>query len=180
MFPKINKNKLMLGKFLANLTLMFCIVILYYLILNYCTLLIYNAVIPESYPSLGIAIIFTITLSTSIIFFSTILPRVSFVFIVVISLYLIGFPVLEQLITIIDQEIEPIFSLQYIGNLINHTIPGGLPVGQRWIFVYYAGEELPPVKVWLTPTPEVAILVMTIYSLLFFLCMVLILKRKEL
>ena len=180
MFPKIDKFKLILGKFFANLTLIFCVVILYYLTLNYCTLLIYNAVIPESYPSLGITIIYTITLSTSIIFFSTILPRPSFVFIIALSLYLIGFPVLEQFITIIDQEIEPIFSLEYIGNLINHTIPGGLPLGRRWNWVYYAGEERPPIKIWLTPTPEVAILVMTIYALLFFLCMVLILKRKEL
>ncbi len=68
MFPKINKSKLVLGKFIANLNIMSCIVILYYLMLNFCTLLIYDAVIPESYHSLGIAIIYTITLSTSIIF----------------------------------------------------------------------------------------------------------------
>jgi len=155
-------------------------VILYYLFLNYCTVLIYNVIIPESYLSFGIAIIYTLTLSTSIILFSTILPRVSFVFITVISIYIIGFPVLEQVLTSINQEIEPIFSLVYIGNLINHTIPGGLPVGQRFQWVYYAADELPPVKVWLTPTIEVAILVMIIYTSIFFLFTFLILRRKEL
>ncbi len=108
------------------------------------------------------------------------MPRVSFVFVIVILIYLIGFPALEQIITIINQEKEPIFSLVYIGNLINHTIPGGLPMGHRWNLVYYAGEELPPVKVWLTPTTEMAILVMIYYTSLFFLSTLLILERKEL
>lgn len=180
MFPKIDKSKLILGKFIANLNLMFWIVVLYYLITNFCTILIYGKIIPESNYSLGIAIIYTITLCTSVIFFSTILPRVSYVIVTVILLYLIGFPALEQILTTINQEIEPILSLWYIGNLIIHAIPGGLPIGHRWNWVYYAGEELPPVKVWLTPTTEVAILVMIIYTSLFFLCTLIILKRKEL
>ncbi len=179
MFPKINKYKLFLGKFVANLNIIILLVILYYLTMNFSTMVIYNTIIPESYLSLGIAIIYTITLSTLILFLSSIMPSVNFTTITVILLYLIGFPILEQVLTAINQEIEPIFSLFYVGNLINHTIPGGLPIGKRWIWVYYAGDTLPPIKVWLTPTIEVGILIMSFYTVLFFLFMLLAIKRKE-
>jgi len=180
MFPKITKYKLFVGKFVANLNMIIILVILYYLTMNFSTMVIYDTIIPESYISLGIAIIYTITLSTLILFLSSIIPTVNFTTVTVVLIYLIGFPILEQALTAINQDIEPIFSLSYIGNLINHTIPGGLPVGQRWTWVYYAGDLLPPVKLWLTPIIEVGILIMSLYIALLFLFTLLAIKRKEL
>lgn len=180
MFPKINKYKLIVGKFVANLNIIIILVILYYLTMNFSTMVIYDTVIPESYLSLGIAIIYTITLSTLILFLSSIMPTVNFTTITVILLYIIGFPILEQALTAINQEIEPIFSLNYIGNLINYVIPGGWPVGKRWAWVYYAGDTLPPVKIWITPTIEMGILIMSFYTALLFLFTLLTIKRKEL
>jgi len=180
MFPKINRNKLILGKYLANLSIIILLVILHYLMLDISVLVIYNTVIPESYISLVIAIFYTTTLSALILLFSTIMPKVNLTTIIIILIYLVGFPILEQVLTAINQEIEPIFSLNFIGNLINHVVPGGLSGGERWIWVYYAGDLLPPVKVWLTPTIEVGILIMSFYTALSFLLMFLALKRKEL
>lgn len=180
MFPKINKTTLIIGKYFANLCLMTILVILHYLILNISVLIIYNNVIPESYVSLGIASLYTITLSSIILLFSTIIPKVNLTTIIVILIFLIGFSILEQALTAINQEIEPIFSLNYVGNLINHVIPGGLPEGKRWTWVYYAGDTLPPVKVWLTPTIEVGILIMILYTIVSLLFTFLALKRKEL
>ncbi len=179
MFPKINKYKLFVGKFVANLNIIILLVILYYLTMNFSTMVIYDIIIPESYLSLGIAIIYIITLSTLILFLSSIMPTVNYTTVTVVLINLIGFPILEQVLTAINQEIEPIFSLNYIGNLINHVIPGGLPIGKRWIWVYYAGDTLPPAKVWLTPTIEVGILIMSFYIALFFLFTLLAIKRKE-
>ncbi len=179
MFPKINKYKLFLGKFVANLNIIILLVIIYYLTMNFSSMVVYNTIIPESYLSLGIAIIYAITLSVLILFFSSIMPTVNFTTIIVILLFLIGFPLLEQTLTAINQEIEPIFSLSYVGNLINHMIPGGLLGGERWVWVPYADETLPPVKRWLTPTIEVGILIMILYTLLFLLLTFLTLKRKE-
>ena len=155
------------------------LVILHYLILNISIIVIYNTVILELYISLGIAIMYTITLSAFILLFSTIIPKVNLTTIIVILIYFIGFFILEEGLTAINQEIEPIFSLNYIGNLINHVVPGGLPVGQRWNWVYYAGDTLPPVKLWITPTIEVGILIMIFYIALLFLFTLLALKRKE-
>ena len=180
MFPKIKRNTLIGGKYIANLSIIIILVILHYLMLNLSIMVIYDAVIPESYISLGIAIIFTITLSALILLFSAFVPKANLTTIVVILIYLIGFPTLEQGLTAINQEIEPILSLTYIGNLIDYVIPGGLQEGRRWAWVYYAGDTLPPVKVWLTPTIEVGILIMCIYTALSLLFMILLLKRKEL
>ena len=49
------------------------------------------------------------------------------------------------------------------------------------IFIFEDIHErfIPPVKLWLTPTIEVAILIMSFYTALFFLLTFLVLKRKE-
>ena len=180
MFPKINRYNLIVGKYIANLSIIILLVILHYLMLNISVLIIYDTVIPESYISLGIAIFYTITLSALILLFSTIMPKANLTTIIIILIFLVGFPVLEQVLTAINQEIEPIFSLSFIGNLINYVIPGELAEGNRWGWVYYAGDLLPPVKVWLTPTIEVGILIMSFYTTLSFLLTFLALKRKEL
>ena len=176
-FPKINKYKLIGGKYIANLSIIILLVILYYLMLNISVMVIYDAVILESYISLGLAIIYTITLSAIILFFSTIIPKVNLTIIIIILIYFLGFPVLEQFLAAINPEIEPIFSLNYIGNLIHHVIPGSLPVGQRWLWVYT--DIFNPVKVWLFPAIEVGILIMSFYSVLLFLFTLLALKGKE-
>ncbi|MHA1107276.1 MAG: hypothetical protein ACTSPN_16405 [Promethearchaeota archaeon] len=147
--------------------------------LNISVMVIYDLVIPESFISLGLAIMYTITLSAIILLFSTIIPKVNFTSVAVILIFLIGFPILEQVTTAINQDIEPILSLTYIGNLLNYVIPGGLPFGRRWNWVYYAGDTLPPVKLWLTPTIEMGILIMSLYIALSFLFTFLTLKRKE-
>lgn len=180
LFPKINRSTLIGGKYIANLSIIIFLVILHYMMLNLSVMIIYDAVIPESYISLGIAIIFTITLSALILLFSAILPKANLTTIFVVLIYLIGFPTLEQGITAINQEIEPIFSLAYIRNLIEYVILGALQEGRRWVWVYYAGDTLPPVKVWVTPTIEVGILIMSLYTALSLLFMFLALKRREL
>ena len=179
MFPKINKFTLIAGKYIANLSVIILLVIMHYLTLNISIMVIYNTVILESYISLGIAILYTITLSAIILLLSTIIPKVNLTTVTVILIFLIGFPIIEQVTTIISQEIEPIFSLTYIGNLIEYIIPGALPGGIRWGWVYYAGETLPPVKRWFTPTIEMGILIMSLYIALSFLFTFLVLKRKE-
>jgi len=189
MFPKINRYKLIVGKYIANLSIIIFLLILHYLTLNISVMIIYESVILEWVISLGIAIMYAITLSAFILLFSTIIPKVNLTIILIILIYFIGFTILEQVFTAVNQELEPIFSLNYIGNLINHVVPGGLPNyqlyrgqlpwGQRWNWVYYAGDTLPPVKLWLTPTIEVAILIMSFYIALFFLLTFLVLKRKE-
>lgn len=179
MFPKINKYKLIVGKYIANLSIIILLVIVHYLMLNISVMVIYDTVIPESYVSLGIAIIYITTLSALILLFSTIMPKANLTTIIIILLFLVGFPLLEQGLTAINQEIEPIFSLNFIGNLINHVIPGGLHGGERWIWVTYAGDLLPPVKVWVTPTIEVGILIMSLYTAVSFLFIFLALRRKE-
>jgi ABC-type transport system involved in multi-copper enzyme maturation permease subunit len=178
-FPKINKYKLFAGKYAANLSIIINLVSIHYLTLNISGMVMYGAVIPELLISFGLAIVYAITISAFILFFSTVIPKEVLTTIIVIVIFLIGFYILEQITTVISQDIEPIFSLNYIGNLLNYVIPGGLSQGQRWAWVYYAGDRLPPIKIWLTPTIEMGLLVMSIYIALSFLFMFLILRRKE-
>lgn len=179
-FPKINKYKLFAGKYASNLSIIIFLISIHYLTLDLSGIVMYGTVIPELLISFGIAIIYAITVSAFILLFSTIIPKEVLTTVTVIVIFLIGFSILEQITTAISQEIEPILSLNYIGNLLNYVIPGGLPPGQRWNWVYYAGDRLPPIKIWFTPTIEMGLLVMSIYITLSFLFAFLILRRKEL
>ncbi len=180
MFTKINKLHLTLGKFLANVMLIQPLIFLYYLILIIFSMNIYGIVIPEVLLSFALSILYTISLSGVITFFSSFMPSGNMVTIAIILLYLILFPVGENILTSMNQELEPLFSLFYIAKIIPYSIPGILPEGQRWNWVYYAGEELPPVKIWLTPTVEMSILIMVIYLATSILATYFILKRKQL
>ena len=180
MFPKINRYNLTVGKYIANLSIIILMVIIHYLTLNISVMVMFDTVIIELYISLAMAIIYTIALSAFILLFSAIIPKVNLTTIIVILIFFVGFPVLEQVYTAINQEIEPILSLNYVGNLIIYVIPEYYEMGQRWVWVYYQGPTLPPRKLWLRPTIEVGILIMSFYTALSFLLTFLALKRKEL
>jgi ABC-type transport system involved in multi-copper enzyme maturation permease subunit len=178
-FPKINRYKLIAGKYIANLSVMIILVCIHYLTLDISGIVIYGSIIPELLISLGLAIIYAITISAFILLFSTLIPKEILTTITVIAIFFVGFYIIENITTAINQDIEPILSLNYIGNLINYAIPGGLHNGERWNWVYYAGDRLPPIKIWLTPTLEIGLLVMSIYISFSFFFTFLVLRRKE-
>jgi ABC-type transport system involved in multi-copper enzyme maturation permease subunit len=179
MFPKINKYKLFAGKYAANLSIIIFLVSIHYLTLDISGMVMYGSIIPELLISFGLAIIYAITISAFILLFSAIIPKEVLTTVIVIVILLIGFSIIEDIITAISQDIEPILSLNYIGNLLNYVIPGKLPPGQRWNWVYYGQGTLPPKKIWFTPTIEMGLLVMSIYIALSFLFTFLILRKKE-
>jgi ABC-type transport system involved in multi-copper enzyme maturation permease subunit len=178
-FPKINRYKLIAGKYTANSSIIIFLVSVHYLALDLSGIVVYGTVIPELLISFGLAIVYAITISAFILLFSTFIPKEVLTTVTVIVIFLIGFYIIEQITTAISQDIEPILSLNYIGNLLNYVIPGGLPPGERWNWVYYGQGTLPPKKIWFTPTIEMGLLVMGIYITLSFLFAFLILRRKE-
>lgn len=180
MFTKINKLELTFGKFLARITLIQPLILLYFLILIIFSFNIYSIVIPELVFSFTLSILYMITLSGVITFFSSFMPSGNMVTIVGILLFLILFPIGENILTAINQDLEPVFSLFYIAKIIPYSIPGTLPMSQRWNWVYFAGDELPPVRIWLTPTIGMCIIIMIIYLITSILGTYFILKKKQL
>ena len=180
MFTKINKLELTFGKFLARIILIQPLILLYYLILIIFSFSIYSIVIPELVLSYILSILYMITLSGVITFFSSFMPSGNMVTIAGILLYLFLFPIGENILTAINQDLEPVFSLFYLSKIIPYSIPGTLAASQRWIWVYFAGDELPPVRTWLTPTTEMSIIIMIIYLTTSMLATYFILKKKEL
>ncbi|TFG22523.1 MAG: hypothetical protein EU533_04175 [Promethearchaeota archaeon] len=180
MFPKISKYKLIAGKYLSNLSIIIVLIVIYYLILTISAIITYDTIILEVYNSLGIAIFYTIALSILMIFFSAIMPKANFATIAAIVIILVGFPMMEQALTLINQEIEPLFSLNYAGNSIAYVIPGGLLENRRWVWVYYAGDTLPPIKVWVTPTIEMGLIIISSFIITFSFLTLIVVRNKEL
>lgn len=91
-FPKINKYKLIIGKYLGNLILVVFIVAIYYFILGLFGFLYYGGPINiRIFNSFGFAVLYVIALSSFVIFFSSFMKNVNITIIITLVILLMGF-----------------------------------------------------------------------------------------
>jgi len=175
LFPKINKYKLITGKFLANYTLVVGITAAYYYTLATLGIYYYGLPITSKFlQSFGIALLYILAVSSFVTFFSAIMPKVTLVIVTTILILLIGFNMYAQISALFIPDVEPIFSLQYAGNLISNVLD--------FPEVRYTEFEIMGFKfrTWLTPALDAGILVMLIYTGVFLILSAIIFKRKQL
>jgi len=184
-FPKINKYKLILGKYLGNLALVVCIITAYYFFLGLLGLFYYGGPINiRFFYSYGIAILYVIALSSFVTFFSSFMKSVNLTIITTILLLLIGFNIADQIITMIFAEaFEPLYSITYLGRLITGILENPFPDPR------YA--ELPmggmgggmgdfTMGQWITPSVEMGITLLLVFIVAYFILAALLFKRRQL
>ena len=119
-FPKINKYRLIIGKYLGNLILVVSIVAIYYFLL--CTLGVFYygpAITIRVFYSFGFAVLYIIMLSSFVTFFSSFMKNINLTIIVTLIILFMGFNIADSITTLIFHDaLEPIYSLSYLGNLI--------------------------------------------------------------
>lgn len=175
LFPKINKYKLILGKFLGNYTIVMGITAAYYYTLATLGVYYYGFPITIKYLySFGIALLYILAVSSFVTFFSAIMPKVTLVIVTTILILLIGFNMYAQISALFIPDIEPIFSIQYAGNLISSILD--FPE-VRYTDFSIMGFTF---RTWLTPTIRAGITVMLIYTGVFLFLSAIIFKRKQL
>ncbi|MFW9874805.1 MAG: hypothetical protein ACFFG0_16985 [Candidatus Thorarchaeota archaeon] len=183
-FPKINKYKLILGKYLGNLTLVILIITVYYFFLGLLGLFFYSGPINiRFFYSFGIAILYIIALSSFVTLFSSFMRSVNLTIISTILLLLIGFNIADQIITFVFAgDVEPLYSITYLGRLITGILEypfpdpryAELPIGGMGGMGEFTFGQ------WITPSVEMGITLLVAYIIVYFILAAYLFKRRQL
>jgi len=186
-FPKINKYKLILGKYFGNLILVVSIITIYYFILGILGFYYYGGPINiRLFYSYGIAILYVIALSSFVTFFSSFMRSVNLTIISTLILLLIGFNIADQIVTLVFKEsFEPFYSLAYLGNLITGILEYPFP-DPRYSEFSFSG--MGPggmggaftVGQWVTPSIAMGITLLLVFIVFYFILAAYLFKRRQL
>lgn len=179
-FPKINKYKLIIGKYLGNLTLFVGVIGIYYFGLGLIGLYYYGGPITvRYYYSFGLAVLYLVAVSSFVTFFSSFMKSVNITIVATILILFIGFSIVTQFIVLANPDIEPIYSLSYVSGMITRILGLNYPTKIEDRYVEMTFENF-TVRSWIVPTIEMGITVLLLYIVICFLAAALIFKRKQL
>ncbi len=188
-FPKINKYKLILGKYLGNLILVISIITAYYLMLALFAFYYYGGPINiRLFYSYSVALLYVIALSSFVTFFSSFMRSVNLTIISTLIILLIGFNIADQIVTLVfGDTFEPLYSLAYLGTLITGILQFPFP-DPRYIEFSFSGSGMGPFGgggeftfgQWITPTVTMGLLLLVVNIVFFFLLAALKFKRRQL
>ncbi|MFW9972822.1 MAG: hypothetical protein ACFFDF_21730 [Candidatus Odinarchaeota archaeon] len=186
-FPKINKYKLILGKYLGNLVLVVIIIAIYYFVLGLLGFYYYGGPINiRFFYSYGIAILYVIALSSFVTFFSSFMRSINLTIISTLLILLIGFNIADQLVTLIFAgNFEPLYSLAYLGSLITGILEYPFPNPRYSEFSFSGmgpggvGGDF-TIGQWITPTVAMGITLLLVFTVLYFVLAAYLFKRRQL
>jgi len=176
-FPKINKFKLIMGKYLGNLTLIIGVVSVYYITLGLFCWYYYGVSVNLLYlASFAIAVVYLLAVSSFVTLFSSFMKTVNMTIISTILILFIGFQMADQLVTVFLPDFEPIYSMQFASNLISSILEQPFPNPR------YNDMEIMDFtfRMWITPTFETGITVLLIYMVSSLIVASIIFKRRQL
>ena len=186
-FPKINKYKLIIGKYLGNLILVIFIVTVYYIVLGLFGFYYYGGPINfRIFYSYGFAILYVIALSSFVTLFSSFLKNVNVTIIITLIILLMGFNIADQIVTLIFADsFEPLYSLAYLGKLITSILQNPFPDIRYWEISFggtgpggFGGHFT--VGSWITPSILMGTTLLLVYIVAFFVLAAILFKRRQL
>jgi len=185
-FPKINKYKLIIGKYLGNLILVVFIITVYYFILGILGFYYYGGPINiRFFYSYGFAVLYVIALSSFVTLFSSFMKSETVTIIISLIILLIGLNFADQIITLVFRDaFEPLYSLSYLGNIIPSILEFPFPDPRYSEFSFsgmgpFGGGSF-IIGTWLTPSIEMAIILLLSYIIACFVLAALLFKRRQL
>jgi len=186
-FPKINKYKLILGKYLGNLLLVAFIITVYYFVLGLLGFFYYGGPINiRIFYSYGFAILYVVALSSFVTLFSSFMKNVNVTIIITLIILLMGFNIADQIVTLVFADaFEPLYSLAYLGNLISSVLQNPFP-DPRYVEFSFGG--MGPGGMggnftfgsWVTPSIFMGTALLLVYIVVFFVLAALLFKRRQL
>jgi ABC-type transport system involved in multi-copper enzyme maturation permease subunit len=180
LFPKINKFKLIAGKFLGSYTFLMAIAFIYYLTLGLLGFYYYGAPIDFRYfQSFGITLLYILALGSFVTFFSSFLKSENMTIVTTIIILLIAFNSIQSVITLVIPDMEPLYSLQYVSNLISSIMQLDFPETAAERYTEFTFQNF-TFRTWQTPSIEGGIFVIFAYTGICLLLALIIFKRRQL
>jgi ABC-2 type transport system permease protein len=186
-FPKINKYKLILGKYLGNLILVVFILAVFYFILGLFGFLYYGGPINvRIFYSFGFAVLYVVALSSFVTLFSSFMKNVNITIIITLVILLMGFNISDQIINLIFADaFEPLYSLAYLGNLVTSILLNPFP-DPRYRISSFSGMGGGMTGgnfsfgTWVTPSIFMGTTLLLVYIVACFLLAAILFKRRQL
>ena len=185
-FPIINKYKLVLGKFLGNLTMVYVVTGVFYLTLGFLGMYYYGGPLNiRFFYSLGITLLYVLAISSFVTLFSSFMKNVNMTVIACVMILLIVLRMVDMLVVLIEPDFEPVYSLDYVSKLISYILEQDFPteIADRYRDGGGGGHMQGPdwaVRMWLTPSIETGIIVMLSYTVVCLGIAMVLFKRKQL
>ena len=176
LLPLIEKHNLIIGKYIANYILVIGIAAIQYFLMALLTFYFYAEPIPPSlFLSFGYLALYILALASVTTFLSSFMPSAGPVIVVIIALLLFGFSIIDIFVTSTD--IEPLYSLPYLYNIISTIVYPNFSTMER--YHEYTQDSITH-RIWSFPSAEGALLVLTLYTIIFFLLGYLVFKKRQL
>ena len=176
LLPLIDKHNLIIGKYIANYILVIGIAAIQYFLMALLNFYFYAEPIPPSlFLSFGYLALYILALASVTTFLSSFMPSAGSVLIIIIALILFGFSIIDVFVK--PTRIEPLYSLPYLYNIISKIIYPEFFTMERY---YEYTQDNITHRIWSFPSAEGALIVLTLYSIVFFLLGYLLFKRRQL
>lgn len=176
LLPLIEKHNLIIGKYIANYILVLGIAAIHYFLMALLNFYFYAEPIPPSLLlSFGYLALFILALASVTTFLSSFMPSGGSVLAIIIALLLFGFSIIDIFVS--STPLEPLYSLPYLYNIISSIMYPNFSTMER--YHEYTQDNIIH-RIWSFPSAEGALLVLTLYTIIFFLLGYLLFKRRQL
>jgi len=168
--PLTNRYKLLIGRYIANSILVIGIVTVHYLTMALFGYNFYGGPLLKTLLySFSFAVLYVFALGSIVTFFSSFLPSPILVIIIISGFILFVDAMMGFLIMGISSELEPLYSLVYLFEIIRYILYPD----------FFAMERFDPTGRWLFPSIEGAFITLSLYAIIFFLMGSLIFRRRD-
>jgi ABC-type transport system involved in multi-copper enzyme maturation permease subunit len=171
-FPLINKTQLIIGKYIANYILVIGIGAIYFSFMGIFNYYFYGGpILYTIFISFSFLALYLLALASFTTFLSSFMPSNLPVFAIITGFLLLGSLVIDPVLRTLGANLEPFYSISYLYNIVSYTLYPNFSSIERY---YERGN------IWMFPSAEGAIIMLTIYAIVFFLLAYLIFRRRQL
>jgi len=180
LFPKITKDRLLFGRFVARYIYSAISVSFYYLLVAIATFIEYGGIPKIVWGSLGWALLYTFALLSFVTLFSAIMKRSSSATIYSILIVLIVFQLLTMVLRVTGVTIEPFFMLTYFSNIITSWFHMPEERYMESLFEHGPGSEGGKTFYsWITPSATGAVIGMLVWAVICLTIAYIVFRRRQ-
>ncbi len=174
LFPKISRERLFVGRFLANYLMNAFVILFYYILIAFIVFIKYLGIPKILWTSLGWALLYILLILSFTILFSSFMKSTAGAVVLSLLINMIVFPIIQSILSVFST-VEPLFILPYYATIITGCF--NMPEGDR--FQTIPIMEGLDITLWITPSFQAALIGTTIFSFVFLFSAYLIFRNRQ-
>jgi len=178
LFPKISRERLFVGRFLANYLMNAFVILFYYILVAINVFIKYTGIPKILWISLGWALLYVLLILSFTIFFSSFMRSTAGAVVISLLINMIVFSIIQSVISFVST-VEPLFILPYYATIITGCF--NMPEGDRFQTIVLEGVEGLNLEMtlWITPSPQGALIGTLVFSFIFLFSAFLIFRNRQ-